>query len=67
MRGQKQTTGIFRRFLKRGLEDWEFSEWGKGHRRTKVGLNQIWSFKKPKINSSQWQSALWEEQRCKDQ
>lgn len=38
---------------------------GKGHGRTKVGLNQIWAFKKPKINPSQWQSVPWGEQRSK--
>lgn len=32
---------------------------------TKVGLNQMWSFKKPKINPSQWQRALRGEQRSK--
>ena len=30
-----------------------------------MGLNQMWSFKKPKINPSQWQSALWGERRSK--
>lgn len=30
-----------------------------------MGLNQMWSFKKPKINPSQWQHAPWGEQRSK--
>lgn len=30
-----------------------------------MGLNQMRSFKKPKINPSQWQSALWGERRSK--
>lgn len=50
---------------KRAKGLWELSEQGKDHGRTKVGLNQMWSFKKPRINPSQWQSALWGEQRSK--
>lgn len=30
-----------------------------------MGFNQIWCFKKPKINPSQWQSAPWGEHRSK--
>ena len=50
---------------KRAKGLWELSEQGKDHGRIKVGLNQIWYFKKPKINPSQWLSAPWGEQRSK--
>lgn len=50
---------------KRAKGLWELSEQGKDHGRIKVGLNQIWYFKKPEINPSQWLSAPRGEQRSK--